>query len=192
MAGKLPDPPSEAIGRLSRLLASLGVQDFAVTGSVALGVWAVPRETHDIDLCGELPAAAVEPLLALYDGMRAGPGEMPDLVRFRVGDWDVDLFVSNGAYDRTCLERAVQVEVAGTKVKVVTAEDLLIHKLIKLRSDRRRMLQDLADIRSVLDARGDTIDWEYLKSWLPPHEAELLRSVSALDDEALVKRLLGT
>lgn len=191
MSGKLPEPPSEAIGRLGRLLASLGIRDFAVTGSVALGVWAVPRETHDIDLCGELPPAAVEPLLALHDGMRAGPGELPDLVRFRVGDWDVDLFVSKGAYDRTCLERAIEVDVEGGKVKVVTAEDLLIHKLIKLRTDRRRLLQDLADIRSILDARGDAIDWEYLRSWLPSEQSELLRSVTALDDEALVHRLLG-
>lgn len=73
----------------------------------------------------------------------------------------------------------------------MTAEDLLIHKLIKLRSDRRRLLQDLADIRSVLDARGDAIDWDYLASWLPPEEIDLLRSVSAVDDEALVRRLLG-
>lgn len=191
MAGKLPDPPSEAIVRLTRLLASLGVRDFAVTGSVALGVWAIPRETHDIDLCGELPPESVEPLLALHDGMRAGPGEMPDLVRFRIANWDVDLFVSKGEYDRTCLQRAIEVEVADRTVKVVTAEDLLIHKLIKLRSDRRRLLQDLADVRAVLDARGEAIDWEYLQSWLPPNEVDLLRSVSALDDEALVRRLLG-
>lgn len=108
----------------------------------------LPRETRDIDLCGRLPAGAVDRLLARYEGIRSCPG-------------------------------------------VVTPEDLLVHKVVKLRSDRRRLLQDLADIRAILDARGAALDWAYLDRWLPPVEADFLRSVLQLDDETLVRRLLG-
>ena len=114
------------------------------------------------------------------------------MVRFSVGQWDVDLFVSKTPYDMVCLQRAAQVEVLGTKVKVVTPEDLLIHKALKLRTDRRRILQDVADLRSLLAARGASIDWAYLKQWLRPAEADLLTSLLTLDDEAVLRRLLAT
>lgn len=75
-------------------------------------------------------------------------------------------------------------------VRVVRAEDLLIHKMIKIRTDRRRILQDLADIRALFEGMGPRLDWGYLRQWLPEAEAKLLESASQLDDEALLERLL--
>jgi predicted nucleotidyltransferase len=184
------DPTGIALARVAEVLRSHGVEEFAFTGGVAVGVWALPRQTHDVDVCGALPVEEVNRLLAQRDGLRSGPSEMPDLVRFRVGDWDVDLFVSKDPYDAECLARAVSATIDGTDVRVVTAEDLLIHKMIKLRTDRRRLLQDLADIRAVIVARAGELDPAYLKKWLPTDEAELLESVAAVDDEELVRRLL--
>ena len=74
-------------------------------------------------------------------------------------------------------------------MKVVSAEDLLIHKLIKLRSDRRRILQDVADMRSVLAARGAELDRSWLERWLVPADRELLDVVASPDDEELLRRL---
>lgn len=37
--------------------------------------------------------AAIPKLLARFDGIVAGPGDLPDVVRLRFGSWDVDLFV---------------------------------------------------------------------------------------------------
>ena len=82
------------LARLVRLLESLGIDRYALTGGIAFGVWAEPRETRDLDVTAVLPPAAVLPLLAQFDGMRVGSGEMPDVVRFRLRDWDVDLFVA--------------------------------------------------------------------------------------------------
>ena len=179
------------LARVAEVLRSHRIVEFAFTGGVAVGVWAVPRQTHDIDLCGVLPPDEVDRLLALRDGIRAGSGELPDLVRFRVGQWDVDLFVTKGAYDELCLRRAVRVDVDGIEVSVVSAEDLLIHKLIKLRNDRRRLLQDLTDVRAVIEARTEHLDWRHLRTWLRPEESTLLESVARSTDEELVQRLLG-
>jgi hypothetical protein len=185
-----PEGPIPVLARLREALDRHGVSDFAITASVALGFWAAPRQTRDIDLCGVVPPEAVTPLLAQHDGVRSGPGELPDVIRFRVGDWDVDLFVAKRRYDEVCLARAVPVELGGILVKVVTPEDLLIHKLIKLRTDRRRVLQDLADLRALLEERGETLDWSYLRQWLPEDERELAESLASLDDEAILARLL--
>lgn len=181
--------PAEALRRLVRLLSGLGVRDFALTDSVALGFWSTPRETRDIDVCGDLPKEAIDPLLATHDGVRSGPGEVPDVVRFRVADWDVDFFVGRTEYDRACLQRSERFEVEGTPIRVVRPEDLLVHKLVKVRTDRRRLLQDLADVRAILHAQAGRLDWTYLDRWLPVAEAALLREAPSLDDEALVRRV---
>ncbi|MBX3188149.1 MAG: nucleotidyltransferase [Labilithrix sp.] len=173
------------------MLRHHGVDDFAFTGGVAVGVWSAPRQTRDVDVCGTLPAAEVDRLLAIRDGVRGGAGALPDMVRFRIAGWDIDLFVSKSDYDRECLRRAIEVEVDGTEVRVVTVEDLLIHKMIKLRSDRRRILQDLADVRAVVDVQRGRLDWSYVEKWVPVDELALLRAISTSSDEDLLQRLLG-
>lgn len=185
------DTPLQVLGKLAKALAALGVFDFAITGGVALGVWVEPRQTRDIDLCGVLPKAAIDPLLSQLDGIRSGGDEIPDVVRFRVGSWDVDLFVTKSEYDRACLARAAEVDFDGNRLKVVSPEDLLIHKLIKLESDRRRILQDVADMRALLLSRGATLDRVYLERWLSAPDLDLIEAIGSQDDETLLKRLLG-
>jgi hypothetical protein len=53
-----------------------------------------------------LPKESVDRLLALHDGLAIGPSEVPDIVRFRAGRWDVDLFVAKNEHDLEVLRRA--------------------------------------------------------------------------------------
>jgi len=184
----VPLPVEDDLGRLVRALQGLGIREFAFTGGVAFGIWVEPRETRDLDVCGILPPEAVLPLLAQYDGVRAGAEELPDLVRFRVGDWDVDLFVAKNAIDAECLARAVTAGIGGLIVKVVTAEDLVLHKLKKLRSDRRRIYQDVADLRALFQRRPD-LDWNYVETRAEGADRELLDAIRALKDEDILGRL---
>lgn len=185
------DAIGPTLARVVEVLRRHHVDDFAFTGGVAVGVWSTPRQTKDVDVCGTLPADEVDRLLALRDGVRSGAGRLPDVVRFSIGTWDVDLFVSKSEYDRTCLRRAVSVTIGGHDVRVVAVEDLLIHKLIKLRTDRRRMLQDLADIKAILEAHESAIDWMYLSTWIEESEVSLLRSISQSTDEDIARRILA-
>jgi hypothetical protein len=175
--------------QITEVLERYGVAQIALTGGLAFGVWATPRFTRDFDLCASVPEEAVDKLLARFDGIRVGPGRIPQLIRFSFGEWDVDLFVATTEYDRECLARAVSAEVVGLRIGVVTAEDLLIHKLIKLRDDKRKLLQDGADIRQILEARGAELDHAHLRRWLPPEHAELLAQASHIDDAELVAAL---
>lgn len=191
MTDSSADPAGPVLARVIEVLRSHGVDDSAFTGGVAVGVWSRPRQTRDVDVCGVLPVDQVNRLLALHDRIRSGAEVLPDLVRFRVGEWDVDLFVCKDEYDRTCLARAIATQIDGIDVRVVTAEDLLVHKMIKLRSDRRRLFQDLADIRAVVEAQAAALDRRYIREWLPHQEADLLDSVATIDDEALAGRFLA-
>jgi hypothetical protein len=184
------EPIGQILARVVAVLRSHGVHDFAFTGGLAVGVWAAPRQTRDLDVCGSLAADEVNRLLAQRDGIPSGPEELPDMVRFRVGDWDVDLFIRKDPFDEECLRRAIEATVDGVVVRVVTAEDLLIHKMIKLRSDRRRLLQDLADIRAIAEAQAAHLDWSYVRRWLGADEAALVEAATNLDEESLVRRLL--
>lgn len=188
MAGD--EVPADVLARLAETLSALGVRDAAITGGVAVGFWSAPRTTHDIDLCGAVPLEAVDRILATKDGVRFGPEELPDVIRFRFGEWDVDLFVSKSEFDRQCLERAIEVDLGGVKFRIVSAEDLVVHKFVKLRSDRRRALQDLADLRALVRDR-EGFDSAYVERWLGPEETALLRALTTEDDDALMRRLLG-
>ena len=187
-----PESIGHALQRIADVLQDHHVVDFAFTGGVAVGVWASPRQTKDVDLCGSLPLAEVDRLLSRRDGVRSGADELPDIVRFRVAGWDVDLFVSKSPYDRECLARAVSATIDGISLRIVTAEDLLIHKMIKLRNDRRRLLQDVADIRAVIEARDAGLDWPHIRKWARPEESAWLEQVARSTDEELLRRLLAT
>lgn len=183
-----------ALDALIRVLRSAEVADFALTGGVAFSYWVEPRYTKDIDVAGTLTEAGADRLLALHDGMRVGPERVPDVVRFRVDDWDVDLFVAKGGHSQSALDRAVDVEFDGVRIKVVTKEDLVLHKFLKLRTDRSRVLQDLADLRALAEPDPDPAPLErsYIDSWLQPDERRLLDALATEDDEALLRRILGT
>ena len=101
--------------------------------------------------------------------------------------WPVDIFVAHTEYDDECLRRASPAEVLGVTVKVVRPEDLLIHKLIKLRDDKSKILQDAADIDAILSACA--LEAGYLERWLPTPEAQLLADAKHLDAPSLVARL---
>ena len=174
--------------KVVRVLGKAGVRDFALTGGIAFGYWVEPRHTKDVDVAGLLSEPdAADVLLAGYDGIRSGPEPIPDLVRFRVGDWDVDLFVAKSEHARRAIERAVPVEIEAVNVRVVTAEDLIVHKFVKLRTDRHRVLQDLADLRALVSIDG--IDRAYIESWLDADERAVLEALASEDDDTLLRRL---
>lgn len=188
---RLDEDPLNLAARLASALAGYGVTDICLTGSAALGVWATPRQSRDLDLCARVPAAAVSRILARFDGVAAGPPDAPTVLRLSFARWDIDVFVSrdDDAYDRACAARAAAITGMDVSLlRVVLPEDLMIQKMFKLRTDRRRILQDVTDLRALLETRGDGIDWVYVETWLPENEFFWMKSLAALSDEELLSR----
>ena len=138
---------------------------YMVTGSMALGVYAVPRMTRDIDVVVELSADDADRICALF-----GPDFYVDARR---GTFNlihealvvkVDVVVRKDTeYRRTEFARRRRLTFEGHPLFVVAPEDLIISKLDWAR-DTRSPVQ-LGDVRHLLRSVPD-LDRAYLEQWI--------------------------
>lgn len=167
--------PATANGVLARLIAvhdaltEAGL-DHAVGGALALATYVYPpRGTVDIDL--NLTADPSDPsrvLSALPRQVQIHPTAADELrsdsqVRlwWRSADLDtpIDLFLpASPMYHRLVVERAEPAVFLGTEIKVLTATDLMVFKML---FDRRK---DWADIESLI--RADAGDPAEAAGWV--------------------------
>ena len=158
----------ESIAQVERLGIS-----YAVMGGFAARAWGLPRPTFDADIAVAVDAAGLQRLLAALEAAgfdvppehRAGfldtIGELEKVkvTRFVARHvWSTDLFIVRGAFLNSALSRAVSAMIGGKPVRVMTAEDLI---LLKLMAHRRK---DLADIEDIISG-CPTLDERYLRVW---------------------------
>lgn len=163
---------------------------YAIMGGWAVRVYALPRPTYDVDFTillarDHLPAlyaAAEEAGFTVPEQYREGWVDsiagMP-LVKFRLmlagHGIDVDIFLAESDYQQELMRRRVQHPVDGVPAWFVSAEDLILLKLIANRT------RDRADIDDLLVARAE-LDESYLRRWAGP------LGVAAKLDEVLATR----
>lgn len=93
----------------------------------------------------------------------------------------VDLIFGQLPYEERAIRRAVVHEPAGLGIRVCTAEDLIVHKII---SDRA---QDREDIRGIIQRRGAQLD----RAYLDPIVEGLARELARPDLLAFYRACLG-
>lgn len=137
-----------------------------------MAAWKYPRMTRDVDLIlgiGSMPADAVLKSL-LAAGFRAKHGPVvrsrEDLRLLQVEFEPKDMFVSNpvdllladSEYHRHALGRAVPFRLSEVpdELRVLTCEDLILHKLLA-----GRMI-DRSDTAALIRANRDTLDFHEL------------------------------
>jgi hypothetical protein len=152
-----------ALSDLAALLRELGIR-WALIGALAANRYrASPRLTQDVDLLLADAGPGIEALDAAvrergWQVQRASPeGE---LLRLRHPELGVaDLLIAGTEYQQESLRRArVEPIGGGETAPVLTAEDVIVHKLIAGR------FQDLADIEAILSA-GTPLDDAYVVRW---------------------------
>lgn len=159
----------EALTAALRLLRRRRIRHM-VMGGLALSIWGRVRVTQDLDL-----AVAVNPTdepALLRDLQRARflattprnlPGHRLLVCRYlkssRGLPVQVDLFLVRGPYQMQAISRAVEVKLGRQKAGVITAEDMILYKLI---ADRPL---DRVDARAVIEEQGRRLDREYLRRW---------------------------
>lgn len=128
--------------------------DAVLIGALAAARYRLePRLTTDVDflvrrLDGLVDAMASEG----YDlRVMADPGGDPYVVFIRGKGVKVDVLLAETEYQRTAIDRAVD--------GVITAEDVIIHKLLAWRS------KDIDDIESIL-VTGRQLDLAYIDHWV--------------------------
>ncbi|MBW2064031.1 MAG: nucleotidyltransferase [Deltaproteobacteria bacterium] len=156
--------------------------DYAIIGGIAVAVWGEPRLTRDIDVKVLLSRDEAQMLLNAiktdYEPFWDNPLEMlkKNGILFVHDTYGVriDLHLSDTMFDRKVIERAIEIEIeAGIRVKLCTAEDLIIYKMLSTRGS------DAQDFEGIIDHLGEALDDKYVMDWLKQFE-------TALDDSTLI------
>jgi predicted nucleotidyltransferase len=167
-----------AMGDIQKLLedavaiVEAAAVEWAVMGGCARNAYAEPRATRDVDLVVAVDPAHFATLehelqaRGFKRGSTVGDASepIPDLVLYRDANGRrLDILFAHTAFERSALaRRKTLTPFASVRAHVVSAEDLLVYKLI---ADRP---QDRADIAAVVEAqaaRGIAIDWAYVERW---------------------------
>jgi hypothetical protein len=134
----------------------------AVAGGPAQQVWGRIRATRDIDLLAapRVPRAFLEALV--QGGLTAatlGDVDLVPLVREEsFADIEVDLLLVKGGFGERAVRRAIELDIGGMEDPFVTAEDLI---LLKLLADR---VLDRADVEDIVREQSGRLDLAYLRS----------------------------
>jgi predicted nucleotidyltransferase len=72
----------------------------------------------------------------------------------------VDFLISIFDYERQAIDRAISIEIEGIRMRVCTAEDLIIHKAIANRE------QDWIDIEGILIRQAGKLNQDHIADWL--------------------------
>jgi hypothetical protein len=158
---------------------------YMISGSIAMNYYAQPRLTRDIDIVVALRLDDAERVTTLFaadfyidaDAVRnaiAQPG-MFNIIHY-AHVMKVDFIVRKDTpYRQEEFARRSAVEIDGVTMWLVTAEDLLLSKLVWAAESRSEIqLQDVRNlIRSVVP-----LDWTYIERWATELTlGELLREV---------------
>jgi hypothetical protein len=158
---------------LASLLEQHGYQ-YAVMGGLAVRVHSIPRPTHDVDLTVSIDRSELPKLIqsleqlghSIPESYRHGwVDEVAGMPLIKVRTYltestgvDIDIFLAETSFQKSCLARRVEVTVVDKKLWVVTPEDLILLKLLASRP------RDLLDVADILFTQGQ-LDEDYLRTW---------------------------
>ncbi len=144
--------PADSAEAAAAILERVGGRWAFIGAIAALRYRATPRLTTDVDIlaepAGDLTAAFRSEGYAVQEF--AEPGEPPHVLAVRGHGDQIDVLIALVEYQRVALARAVD--------HVITAEDVIVHKLIAWRP------RDRNDVASILEARVD-LDHDYIAHW---------------------------
>jgi len=146
---------------------------YMLSGSIALGLYTVPRMTRDIDFVIHLEAKNLDLFVDSFkdgfycdrDGIKVamvGPVEMFNIIDHGSGYKADFIVLKDDPYRQEEFSRRVKVNYIGKDIYVVSPEDLLISKLIWIQ-DYQSHLQ-IEDIKSLVIIDG--LDWDYISKWI--------------------------
>jgi hypothetical protein len=153
---------------------------YAVIGGLATGVRARSRFTEDVDLLLEVPQLQLPALLdelgergfAFGHATAINDWNQGHMLRLQYGEVPVDWLKPVLPCLAHAIDRATPVTWIGQRIRVATAEDLIVMKMLSGRP------QDDADIHSLLSVNRDRLD-------LPQIRAEL---AATLPDDPVLDR----
>lgn len=171
--------PRHLLIQVSKILERLNIP-YAITGGMAVFVWARPRFTADIDIIVLLAREHIVPLVKeLHELSEASYIEANAMRQAleRYGEFNfidgatgvkVDFFViGKRPFDQSQLERRIAQSILGNQIYFVSPEDLVLSKLLWFREGESAKQRE--DVESILKMQ-ENLDWNYLKKWAIIHK----------------------
>ncbi|MBI4582795.1 MAG: nucleotidyltransferase [Planctomycetes bacterium] len=176
-----PAPSPSLIELLKRIAKAFEEKNvpYAVSGALALMIWGFVRATRDIDLIISVPSVrlpqAIETLFSLgcKGEIREAIAQLrkDHFMTFTCNRIEIEVFIPVLSYHDQIIKRRVQKDVEGIPVWFVTAEDLVVIKMLFQRT------KDIADVKGVVATLREQLDRNYvqrtLKEILPEKDSRL-------------------
>ena len=177
---RMNGPTSEALEVLREVVAILRAMGIvhAVGGSFASSLHGTPRQTQDADLtAAPFPGREEEFVRHFGKAYYVDVESVKAAVRNRSGfnlinqhaGFKVDIFIQKDRpFERMSLARRVTKALSDApndNVEVLTAEDIILHKLEWFRLGGEISDRQWSDILGVMRVQGDQLDQEYLNYW---------------------------
>jgi len=159
---------------LKRIVAFLNAEDipYMLSGSVAMSIYVVPRATKDMDFIVHLQVQHIDKITEYFKkGYYCDESSIREAVKtkgmFNIIDhtsgFKADFVVlKNNAFRQAEFNRRQQIEFEEMAICIVTAEDLLLSKLIWIQELQSNI--QIQDIKNLLEL--ETLDREYIRLWL--------------------------
>jgi len=163
---EIPAAP-EVARRLADALESAQIP-YAIGGAIAYGLHAPPRATNDVDVNVFAPLDEIDRVFdALEDGgatidrasARVSANQRGDFIA-RVQGMRVDVFVPSIPLSASAAGRVRQGVLLGRPIAILSAEDLVLFKLLFFRA------KDLSDVERLVRFQGEGLERDYIRYWL--------------------------
>lgn len=179
-----------AVGaRLAKALDAAHIP-YAIGGAIALGIWADPRGTYDVDInlfidhagldsaLDVLAAAGVElDRTAAHQADAAG-----DVIVGRYAGMRIDLFTPSIPFAWEAARTARRVDSPLGAVNFLSAEAMAIFKLLFFRP------KDRVDLEKLIRVQGPDLDAAYVRRWVADMMGEDDERVVAWDEMVIAQR----
>ena len=182
------NPPINAVAVAKRIAAALQsrAEEYALGGAIALGFWAVPRGTVDVDVTIYLPADEPSQCVWLLQEIGCEFSSSSAIESLREHGFcrvafaglQVDVFLPTVAFYAAARERRRTVDLDGQTVFVWDAESLTVFKMMFFRR------KDLADAEQILRSQGTAFDRIWVREQLAAMYGERDPRIAAWDELA--------
>jgi hypothetical protein len=145
---------------------------YMLSGSVALSVYTLPRATRDFDFIIHLQVKDADEFVANFkEGYYCDADAVIEAIKtssmFNIIDhasgFKADFVIlKNNKYRQTEFNRRKMVEFSGFPIYIVSAEDLLLSKLIWIQEVQSTL--QIEDIKNLSAVEG--LDWPYINNWV--------------------------
>ncbi|MFH0764621.1 MAG: nucleotidyltransferase [Candidatus Omnitrophota bacterium] len=165
------NPVSIQLKALSIFLSKQKI-DYAILGGIAVFIYGEPRLTSDVDVNIALDKDDIRKFLK--DGKRYGfapaipgalrTGKTMGVIPMKFSKGKVsglfDFILAENILELNAIKRARTKKIGPVSMKVVTPEDLVIHKITSRRA------RDFEDIPGILIRQKGKLDLKYINKWL--------------------------